>query len=195
MHTETSLRADALRNRIRILVAAEAVFAAKGLSASTDEIARIAGVSVGTLYRHFATKKALEDAVFAGRMQRLADRANDAAQGTDPGRAFFRLFAGMAGEDLTGRQSSDALTQAGQDAEAAAMHPDHPLHTALGRLLVHAQRSGQVRPDVDTATVVALMAGTVHALRHAGPGPHQRARTLTVVVDGLRSRPRSAGHE
>ena len=85
MHNQTSLRADARRNRIRILTAAEAVFALKGLGASAEEIARIAGVGIGTLYRHFATIEVLRDAVFAGRMRRLADRADLASREPDPG--------------------------------------------------------------------------------------------------------------
>nr|WP_203902198.1 helix-turn-helix domain-containing protein [Virgisporangium aliadipatigenens] len=77
---ERSLRADALRNRIRILVAAETVFAAKGPAAAVEDVARLAGVGVGTVYRHFATREALRDAVFAGRLQRLTDHAEHAAR-------------------------------------------------------------------------------------------------------------------
>ena len=136
---------------------------------------------MATLYRHFATKAALRDAVFAGRMQRLADRVDHAAHGSDPGRAFFEFFAGIVGEDTT----SDPLTRTGQEAEAAATRLGHPLHTALGHLLDRAQRCGQVRGDVDTAAVVAVMVGTVHALRQAGSDTHLRALALTVAVDGL----------
>jgi AcrR family transcriptional regulator len=190
--SEPSLRADALRNRIRILVAAETVLAAKGPGASVEEIARLAGVGVGTVYRHFATVEALREAVFAGRLQRLADRADHAARKSDPGRAFFEFFTGMVGASPTDGEFSDALTRMGQDAEAAATRPEHALHLALGRLLDRAQRSGQVRPDVDAAAVVAVMVGTAYALRRAGPHARQRSRALAVAVDGLRrvDRPR-----
>ncbi|GIJ44619.1 TetR family transcriptional regulator [Virgisporangium aliadipatigenens] len=184
--SERSLRSDALRNRIRILVAAESVFAAKGLDASTDEVARLAGVGIGTLYRHFATKDALLDAVFAGRMQRLVDRADDLARESDAGRAFFDFFAGLLGESPRDRVFTDALARAGLDAEAAATRPDNPLHIAMAQLLERAQRSGQVRPDVSVPDLVSSMFGLVHAMRHAGTATRVRLRTLTIVVDGLR---------
>jgi AcrR family transcriptional regulator len=186
---ERPLRADALRNRIRILVAAEAVFAAKGLDASTDEVARLAGVGIGTLFRHFATKEALLEAMFAGRMQRLADQAGLLAHESDAGRAFFDFFVGIVGENHTEKAFGDALTRAGLDAEAAASRPDHPVHVALARLLERAQRAGHVRPDVGVVDLVALMVGTVHAMRHAGGETQVRTRAVTVVLDGLRHPP------
>jgi AcrR family transcriptional regulator len=187
--SERSLRADALRNRIRILVAAESVFAAKGLDASTDEVARLAGVGIGTLYRHFATKEALLDAVFAGRLQRLADLAGDLARESDAGRAFFDFFAGLVGESPRERMLDDALTRAGLDAEAAADRPDHPLHAALAHLLERAQRAGQVRLDVGVPDLMISMLGVVHALRRAGGSTRLRQRALTIVLDGLRPPP------
>ncbi|GIJ48717.1 hypothetical protein Val02_56030 [Virgisporangium aliadipatigenens] len=92
----------------------------------------------------------------------------------------------MVGENPTDKRFSDTLARAGQDAEAAATRPDHPLHAALGRLLDRAQRSGQVRPDVDTAVVIAVMVGTAYALRQVGHHVGGRTSALAVVVDGLR---------
>jgi AcrR family transcriptional regulator len=178
---ERPMRADALRNRIRILTAAEVVFAAKGLDAATDEIARLAGVSIGTLYRHFTTKGALVDAVFAGRMQRLADHAAQLGRESNPGRALRDLFTATVGASARDRPLDDPLNRAGFDAEAVTAYADHPFHGALTHLLARAQRSGQVRRDVREVDVVALMAGAVRAMRHAGAGD----RAAVVIVDGL----------
>jgi len=92
----------------------------------------------------------------------------------------------MVGENPADERFSDPLTRAGLDAEAAATRPGHALHTALTHLLERAQRSGQIRPDVDTAVVMTVMATTVHAQRIAGPRSGARGRTLAVVLDGLR---------
>jgi len=166
---ERSLRVDALRNRLRILTTADAVFTSKGLDVSTYEIARLAGVSIGTLYRHFATKEALLDAVLTEHLHRLADRADHLARAPDPGRAFFDFFTGT-------------VSRAGLDAQAVATRPHASLHAALDRLAKRAQRAGHLRPDVDADDLVFLMALANQAMRHGGP----KSRTLAVVKDGLR---------
>src|SRR5258708_17586261 len=86
-------RADAQRNRARLLDVAELVFATKGIGASTEEIAREAGVGIGTVFRHFPTKEALLEAVFIRRLQQLAARADALAEADDPGAAFFSFFS------------------------------------------------------------------------------------------------------
>src|SRR4051812_5490623 len=85
-------RADALRNRARVLTAAEAVFAARGTSASTEEVAREAGVGIGTVFRHFPTKEALLEAVYVARLRRLAEEADALVSADDAGEAFFTFF-------------------------------------------------------------------------------------------------------
>ena len=86
------LRADARRNRARLLAVAEDVFATRGTSASTEDIAAAAGVGIGTLFRHFPTKEALLEAVFVERLRCLADDANRLANAPDAGQAFFVFF-------------------------------------------------------------------------------------------------------
>jgi AcrR family transcriptional regulator len=174
--SERPLRSDALRNRIRILTAAEAVFASRGLDAPCDEVARRAGVSIGTLYRHFATKTALLDAMFAGRTHRLADRAGRLARESDPGQAFFDFFTDVIGGD------PEDTTPTGLDVEAAMAARDQPLHSALDRLLKRAQRAGRVRPDIGAADLIPVLVLAARAIRHAGAG----SRALAIVVDGLR---------
>src|ERR1700680_1105959 len=87
------LRADAQRNRARLLDVAEVVFASKGIAASTEEIAREAGVGIGTVFRHFPTKEALLEAVFVRRLEQLAAHADALADAYDPGAAFFTFFS------------------------------------------------------------------------------------------------------
>ena len=87
------LRADAARNRARVLEVAYETFAQEGLSVPIDEIARRAGVGAGTVYRHFPTKEALFRAIVASRLQRLIDSATPLLEGDDPGAAFFAFLA------------------------------------------------------------------------------------------------------
>ena len=119
--TDRPLRADARRNRARLLDVAEAVFAAKGTSASTEEIAREAGVGIGTVFRHFPTKEALLEAVFVGRLQRLADEAEAHLDADDPGAAFFAFFGSAVEQSATKTAFADALAQAGVDVQEATL--------------------------------------------------------------------------
>src|ERR1700674_2193042 len=89
------MRADARRNRARVLDAAEAIFADRGTSASTEEIAVRAGVGIGTLFRHFPTKEALLEAILMERVARLGEVARSLATAADPGAALFGLFGRM----------------------------------------------------------------------------------------------------
>jgi AcrR family transcriptional regulator len=180
--SERPLRADALRNRIRILIAAESVFAAKGIDASTDEVARLAGVGIGTLYRHFSTKQALLEAVFAARMQRMTEYVDQLVERSDPGKAISEFFMSVVGEG----PNADPLTQAGLDAEAAASHPQHPLRYSLAKLLERAQRSGQIRQDVSVTELVSLLPAAVYGMRLASVEPRGRSRVLAIILDGIR---------
>ncbi|WP_156037645.1 TetR/AcrR family transcriptional regulator, partial [Glycomyces tenuis] len=107
------LRADARRNRERILAAAEAVFDAKGPEASTEAVAGEAGVAVGTVFRHFPTKPDLVEAVFIGRLRRLAERARELADSPDPGGAFFGFLETWAELAATKHAFADALAATG----------------------------------------------------------------------------------
>jgi AcrR family transcriptional regulator len=96
------LRADARRNQARVLETAEAVFAAKGTAASTEEIARQAGVGIGTVFRHFPTKEALLEAVFVGRLRRLADEVDALAAAKDQPRRCSRSSPAWSTRRSTG---------------------------------------------------------------------------------------------
>lgn len=179
------LRADARRNRARVLAAAEEVFAAAGTGASTEEIARRAGVGIGTVFRHFPTKEALLEAVFLGRLERLADEARGLAGADDPGAAFFGFFQRVVDHAATKNAFADALAEGGIDLADATTEVGRDLQDALAVLLERAQAAGAVRSDVGVPELKALLVGASRALELADD-PAVRARTVRVVLDGLR---------
>src|ERR1700728_1033653 len=109
------LRVDAERNRQKVLDVAQGVFAAEGLAVPIDEIARRAGLGVGTLYRHFPTKEALFLAILVDRMERLVADARELARAPDPGEAFFGFLSRVVREGSTKRDFMDALSASGAD--------------------------------------------------------------------------------
>ncbi|WP_204059691.1 helix-turn-helix domain-containing protein [Microbispora corallina] len=184
-----ALRADARRNRARILEAAEAVFAAQGVSASTEDVARRAGVGIGTVFRHFPTKESLVEEVFLGRVRMLADKAAALSE-ADAGTAFFRFFAYAVEQAATQNAYADVLAEAaatggtGGEEGAAPSAVGRELAAALAELLARAQRAGAVRADMGVAELVALLIGASRAAEHVGP--EVRRHTLDIVFDGLR---------
>jgi AcrR family transcriptional regulator len=186
LSTAKPLRADARRNRARVLDAAEEVFAAKGVSAPTEEVARHAGVGVGTVFRHFPTKEALLEAVLVARFGRLAAEARNLVAADDAGAALFDFLHRVVGESDTKNAFADALTASGIDPAAAVADAGAQLWAALGALLDRAQRAGAVRADVGTSELVALIVGASHASRYADRDAEVRERTVAVIFDGLR---------
>jgi AcrR family transcriptional regulator len=186
------LRADALRNRAKVLEAAETVFAARGTSASTEEVAREAGVGIGTVFRHFPTKEALLEAVFVAQLRRLAGEAEALASAEDPGEAFFAFFTRVVGHAATKNAFSAALTEAGIDVQETAAETGQELKRALAALLGRAQEAGAVRGDVGLAEVMTLLVGASQAAERVGGDSAVRDRALSVVFDGLRVAPGGA---
>lgn len=188
MASSRPLRADAARNRAKVLAAAEAVVAEQGTSASTEEVARRAGVGIGTVFRHFPTKESLLEAVLVGLLQRLAADAEALAAADDPGAAFFGFFGQVVAQAATKNAVSAALAESGINAGDTAGQVGQELKTALGTLLDRAQQAGAVRADVALAEVMALLAGTSQAAGHLGGDRDVRSRVLAIVFDGLRPR-------
>jgi AcrR family transcriptional regulator len=185
--TETRpLRADAARNRARILEAAETVLATEGLSAPIDEIAQAADVGIGTVYRHFPTKEALFDAIVVNRVQRLVDEAEARADDPDPGNAFFETFSLWVEHGTKHKALVEALADDGFDVVAATAEIKQHLRLAVDVLLVRAQGVGAVRDDVRIDDVMSLLAGACYASAYAGYDPDSRARAVAIMSDGLR---------
>jgi AcrR family transcriptional regulator len=181
-------RADAVRNRAKVLEAARAAFAAEGLAVPLDEIARRAGVGAGTVYRHFPTKEALFEAVIADQLAALADDAEArAAGGGDPGEQFFAFFATVIEEGTRKADLADALTSAGVHLRQETLVSAGRLQRALAALLEGAQQAGAVRADVDTMDLHALAAGALAAERKRASGPDaEPGRLARIIADGLR---------
>ncbi|WP_433479344.1 TetR/AcrR family transcriptional regulator [Spirillospora sp. CA-142024] len=176
------LRADALRNRAKVLAAAEEVFAVQGTSSSTEEVARKAGVGIGTVFRHFPTKESLLEAVLVALLERLAAEAGELRSSADPGAAFFGFFSRVVSQAATKQAVTEALAEAGIDARQATGRAGPGLRAALGTLLERAQEAGAVRADVGPGEVMALLAGMSYAAGRAGA----RDDVLRIAFDGLR---------
>lgn len=181
------LRADAQRNRALVLSAAEEIFAAEGLDVPIDEVARRAGLGVGTLYRHFPSKEALFEAILLDRLETLVAVAEELAGADNPGEALYSFMATLGAQVAHKRDLADALTRAGIDIKAVAGEGVTRLEGALAVLLERAQAAGAVRGDVEASDLFLLVAGTCTAAEQAGD-PQVLARVLRIVTEGLRPR-------
>ena len=182
------LRADARRNRERVLAAAREAFAESGFGVPLDAIAARAGVGPGTVYRHFPTKEALFEAVTVARVRELVALARAGAEAPDPGAALDALLGRIADEAVAKRDLPDALGGVGEAAVAVARGE---LYEALDVLLDRARAGGAVRAGIGAAELIALLKGLLQAVRESAD-PELPARLLAVVRDGLRPPPGDA---
>jgi AcrR family transcriptional regulator len=180
------LRADAERNRQKVLEVAQAVFATEGIAVPIDEIARRAGLGVGTLYRHFPTKEALFQAIVLERMEAVVADARARASAADPGEAFFAFLASMTELGSTKKDLIEALSGAPAEFGRALHRMKGELREAMGALLERAQAAGAVRTDVDAGEVLALVMAANTAQSRMPAAAASKARLLAVVCDGLR---------
>lgn len=181
------LRADAKQNRERILKVAEAVFAEKGTSASTEAIAREAKVGIGTVFRHFPTKESLIEAIVVGRLRRLTEVAYSLCAAADPGAAFFEFFTRAVDQAATTHALANTLADAEVVVKKAKSQVEQDIQQAIDALLTRAQKAGVVRGDIRARELLSLMIGVSRAMEHAGWDPSVQKRILAVVFDGLRS--------
>ena len=179
------LRRDAERNRQRILTAAAEVFNERGLEVSLDEIARHAGVGVGTVYRRFRTKDELIEALFMDRLDMIAAMGEEAFASPDPwgGLVFFmeRMAEIMAGN--LGLRQMLMFGTYGRDLVAVARQRNAPL---IERLVERAQAAGQLRADIrqtDIPFIVFVLAEATQLSRAANPEIWRRY--LTLILDGM----------
>ncbi len=177
------LRADAARNRARVLQVAYEVFAEQGLSVPIDEIARKAGVGAGTVYRHFPTKEALFEAVVGDRIRQVVERGQALLRG-DPSTALFEFVREIVRSGSADHGMVDALARYGIDVEKAAPGAEAEFLAVLGELLSAAQRAGAVRADVGVPELKALLV-VCKSGQEFGGGVADRI--TDVIVDGLRA--------
>jgi AcrR family transcriptional regulator len=177
------VRADAARNRARVLAAADEVFTAKGTGASTEDVAERAGVGIGTVFRHFPAKQELISAVLDDRIARLAREAHALGGADDPGAAFLTFFSGLIEHALANRALVDAL--------GGTAHPvsdaKRDLLQAGGVLLARAQAAGAIRADLDADDLQALVTGCLEMERR-GRESGRPGRMLALMQDALKPR-------
>lgn len=183
--TERPLRADAQRNRQLLLAAARAAFTERGSEASLEDIARRAGVGVGTLYRHFPTRQALIEAVYVEEVGALCRSAADDVDGSSWD-ALVQWFNRFVDYVATKRALLDEMMATiGQDARI--FRSCHDAITGAGEpLLNRAKQDGFVRPDVDFLDVIRMVSG-ITMIKNASAD--EIRRVLAVALDGLRYRP------
>jgi AcrR family transcriptional regulator len=178
------LRADAQRNRERILEAATTLMATQGIYVSIDAIAELAQVGVGTLYRNFPTKGALFEALLMARITPLVAEARAAADADDAANAFVTFVRRLCDEFADFRALADAMAASGVDLSVTKQAISSELIEAVSVLLERAQQAGGIRPDVTITDVSAMMAG----LSHTDPSfmdVSQRKRCVALVCDSL----------
>ena len=178
-------RADARRNYDKLLTAARETFTELGTEASLEEIARRAGVGIGTLYRNFPTRQALLEAVYIDEVEEMARAAEDVAdlEPWDALTAWLRQYVGFA--QTKRALAEQMMATVDKDAEVF-LACRTALTTAGDRLLSRAQEAGVVRPDTDFADV-GRMVGGIAGIQTADR--EQIERILDVALDGLRYRP------
>jgi AcrR family transcriptional regulator len=177
-------RADAVRNRERVLEAAKAVFSAGGPEASLEAVARRAGVGIGTLYRHFPTREALFEAVYRREVQQLGDLAEQLKSEADPVDALRRWLRSNVEFVATKKGMSAALALAVQSSSELTAYSFDRLTKAVGALLDRAVAAGEIRSDISPEDLLRALVGMCYM--HDQPGWQTSVlRLLDVFVDGL----------
>jgi len=182
------LRADAAKNRERILEAAEATFTSEGVSAPIDAVAERAGVGVGTVYRHFPTKEALFEAIVTARLDKLCETTRVLAEGEAPNDAVFSFLAEFGRQASAKQDLFDAMDAAGLDIKSSCAASVDELTRGIDLLLERAKAAGTVRDDVTTSEVMALIVGACHSKQD----DLVCQRMVQIVCDGIR-KPTAAG--
>jgi AcrR family transcriptional regulator len=181
-------RADAVRNRERVLEAAKAVFSSGGAEASLEAVARRAGVGIGTLYRHFPTREALYEAVYRREVEQLGELADTLKDEAKPVEALRRWISSNIEFVATKKGMAAAL--------AVAAHASPELHSfsferltqSIGVLLERAVKAGEIRTDVSPEDLFRALVGMCYL--HDQPGWQSTVvRLMDVFVDGLRVQP------
>lgn len=181
-------RADAVRNRDRVLEAAKVVFNAGGPEASLEAVAKRAGVGIGTLYRHFPTREDLFEAVYRREVEQLSELAEQLKNAKDPVDALRRWLRSNVAFVATKKGMSAALALTFQSSSDLAAFSMDRLTKSIGSLLDRAVAAGLMRGDVSPEDLLRALVGMCYM--HDQPGWQSSVlRMLDVFVDGLRVQP------
>ena len=182
------LRADAQRNRERLLDAAVRAFAQEGPDVTLDAIAKDAGVGIGTLYRHFPTREALVEAAYRNELARLCDAVPGLLADLPPDQAMRMWMDRFVDYMTTKRDMADALRAVIASGGNPYSESRDRLITAVTTLLGAGAAAGTLRPDVEPGDVLTSLSGV--SMATVGPEQRDRAgRVLDLLMDGLRYRP------
>ena len=182
-HLQRPMRADARRNYEKLVASAREVFTEEGSAASLEGVAERAGVGIGTLYRHFPTRQALLEAVYADEVDAIARSARELSD-QEPWDALVEWVHRYVGFAATKRALMDALLETAPDSDVL-MICRTALQEAGDELIGRGQQAGVVRPDVDFI-VVCRMVSQIAVAPHADAD--QKERMLQILLDGLRAR-------
>jgi AcrR family transcriptional regulator len=180
------LRADARRNREKVLAAARAVFSEHGREAQMDDVARRAGVGVGTVYRHFPTKEALIEALMVAAFEAIAAEAEAALEVEDPWEAFSSVLWRGA-EIMAGDRALSEVFASIPGGMESAMPTVEGLTDTMAKLIARAQAAGVLRDDMLVDDVPMVMCGIGSATKKEHRCPDAWRRHLSIVLDGLRT--------
>ncbi|WP_405899556.1 TetR/AcrR family transcriptional regulator [Streptomyces sp. NBC_00727] len=183
------MRADARRNHGRLLAAARTAFAEHGTDASLEDVARRAGVGIGTLYRHFPTRHALMSAVFQEAVTSLIIRSRELAEAERPCDALVEWLGAIVTHAGEYRGLAQALMSTCRDESSALARCNTPLREAGSALLGRAQSAGSVRPDVSIDDLMQLTNAIALAAEQSPDDPQLATRLLTLTLRGLKSSP------
>jgi AcrR family transcriptional regulator len=179
-------RADARRNREKVLAASRRQFARCGLEAQVDEIARDAGVGVGTVYRHFPTKEDLLQALADARFEGLAQAGREALEVEDPWEGFVQFLTYGARVMVEDRALSEAMDQRPELCGAAADKVE--MLKITGEVVARAKRSGQLRADIVAEDVPSLIMGLGRSARATDDRPSMPwDKHLSIILAGLKA--------
>jgi AcrR family transcriptional regulator len=180
---ERPMRADARRNYKRLLSEAKTAFLEHGAEASLEDIARRAGVGIGTLYRHFPTRLALQAAVYQDQVDELCTKAYGLLETEPPGDALAAWMSSFA-EYATSKRGLMQTLKEVIDVRSDLFDRCHSeIRDAAGAVLLPAQEAGTVRPEVTVEDLLRLTHGLSVATQHA---PETAERLLSYLLDGLR---------
>jgi AcrR family transcriptional regulator len=182
-------RADAIRNRERVLEAAKAVFSQGGPEASLEAVARRAGVGIGTLYRHFPTREDLYEAVYRREVEQLVELAKHLVETKiTPVEALRRWLQAGVEFMATKKGMAAALAMVAHGSSELVAYSLDRLTWAVGELLQRAAAAGEIRADIDPEDLLRALVGMCYA--HDGTGWQAKVlRLVDVFIDGLRQRP------
>ena len=182
------MRVDAQRNRDHVLAVARELFATNGVRVSVDEIARAAGVGVGTVHRHFPTKERLLEAVLVLACEPIVAALDDALAGDDPGAGLERFFFVLLDYQSVHRALAEEMREAHvHSPELEAIKND--IATRLDALVAAAQASGQIRADIGTGDLRLIFIGLAQTATASGAEitATDKERFVRLVLDGLRT--------